>query len=184
MWYLHLSGQIAGPFEENSFLALIKSNRIFGTDFVWTEGMSQWVRAMDISPWKQYFPMKPSVSVPTKHQEREEKKEPVAVVAPVQLLRKKRVSVDAYVVFEEEKYAVLNLSESGLIFEGEHITSVPGKEVSFKLVGPNFSEPFLMTGILVREDYNASQNLIAIEFTRLNPKYRKEIQQLVAKIAA
>lgn len=172
-WFLYLEEQSIGPLDEKAMALLIKHNRIHGNDYVWTDGLSQWVRAIDSPALSHFFPALPKISPP--------------VNAKIPVLETRKVAapkLEVFVEFEKDKkYPLIQLSETGLLFEGIDIHSVTGKEVSFKLSSPHLREAFDLTGILVCEDYEKTKNLIAVEFTRLNPQYRKQIQSLVHVIA-
>ena len=50
MWYYASGGQSAGPVSEDDLRALISSGRVGPTDYIWTEGMANWVAVGQIFP--------------------------------------------------------------------------------------------------------------------------------------
>lgn len=186
LWYVCLQDECVGPMMETTIYCFIRNQRLSGHDYVWREGLHSWIHLAATPEFSSYFaktprtlpPLKaatvPSVGVPA----RPEVKTPVS--AAVSFNRGSRVPIEGWIRFDAgDLYKVLNISESGILVSIPQNVPMIGKEVRFKLESPAFGKPLDMTGVLIREDFSASENAVAIEFTRLNPAYRRLIKEYV-----
>ncbi len=183
LWYVCLQDECVGPMTETAIYSFIRNQRLSGHDYVWREGLQSWVHLAATPEFSSYFaktprtlpPLKaagfPITSVPAKP----EPKTQTSV-----LNRPSRVPIEGWIRFDAgDLYRVLNISESGILVSIPQNVPMIGKEVRFKLESPAFGKAMEMTGVLIREDFSAAENAVAIEFTRLNPAYRRLIKDFV-----
>lgn len=190
LWYVCLQDECVGPMMETTIYCFIRNQRLGGHDYVWREGLQSWTHLSATPEFSGYFaktprvlpPLKapafPTVGVPTKH----EAKAQVTVTKPdgTVLNRGHRVPIEGWIRFDAgDLHKVLNISESGILVSIPQNVPMIGKEVRFKLESPVFGRPMDMTGVLIREDFSSAENAVAIEFTRLNPAYRRLIKEYV-----
>jgi len=55
MWYVSRKGKRLGPVSQDDLVAHIKNGKIKGTDLVWSEGMSDWTPAKEVSIFRSLF---------------------------------------------------------------------------------------------------------------------------------
>lgn len=183
LWYVCLQDECVGPMTETTIYCFIRNQRLSGHDYVWREGLHSWVHLSATPEFSSYFaktprslpPLKaaslPTANVPAKP----EAKSPASV-----LNRPSRVPIEGWIRFDAgDLHKVLNISESGILVSIPQNVPMIGKEVRFKLESPAFGKAMDMTGVLIREDFSAAENAVAIEFTRLNPAYRRLIKEFV-----
>lgn len=193
-----------GPISEESLLLLVKQGRIQLCDYVWCEDINKWQRLMEIPPFSALLPPYPKDRAPnistTNIIEPKLITSSLITSAKLQIQRdshktqSEETQFTASVVFEKDlPHEVVKISERGLLFKPNRKFSIQNKEVVFQLLSPLPDSPFQMTGILVQEEIAARKNayedrpdkhdeLIAIEFTRLNPIYRRQIKSYVDRI--
>lgn len=185
LWYVCLQDECVGPITEPTIYCFIRNQRLSGHDYVWREGLQGWVHLSTTPEFSSYFAKTPRSLPPLKatplpgSMPRPEMKVPVRPEVPV-LTRGNRVPIEGWIRFESgDLYKVMNISESGILVSIPQNVPMIGKEVRFKLESPAFGRPMEMTGVLIREDFSGAENAVAIEFTRLNPAFRRVIKEYV-----
>jgi len=186
LWYLCLQDEAIGPLTETSLYSLIRNQRLSGHDFAWHDGMPTWGKLADTAQFSSFFQKVPRLLPPLKatppasKMPEMVKSNSTGKTEPTLLSRPQRIAIEGWVRFDQgDLHRVLNISESGVLVSIPKNVPVIGKEVRFRLESPVFGKPLEMTGVLIREDFTGHDNSVAIEFTRLNPAYRRMIKEYI-----
>lgn len=185
-WYVCLQDEVVGPIPESALYTFIRNQRLSGHDHVWREGLTLWVRLCETPEFGSLFAKMPRAMPPLRAATTTApKSDPRSVPSvpargePV-INRPSRVPIEGSVRFDNgEHHRLVNISESGCLVAIPQNVPLIGKEVKFHLEAPAFGRSLELTGVLVREDFSTAENAVAIEFTRLNPAYRRLIREYV-----
>lgn len=187
-WFVCLQDEVIGPLSESAIFTLIRNQRLGAGDFGWREGLSGWVRLSEAPELTSFFGKTPRVLPPFKQPGASKAEAKPATVAkseptgtsPVRPNRAQRAPLEGWVRLDNgDLHRVINISETGVLVSIPHNVPIIGKEVKFRLESPAFGKPLELTGVLVREDFSTQENAVGIEFTRLNPAYRRMIKEYV-----
>lgn len=63
-WMICIDNKVIGPFTSENVAALLTVGRLFGTDFIWCQGMKSWILIRDCERFKVNHPAAPRVPIP------------------------------------------------------------------------------------------------------------------------
>ncbi len=115
---------------------------------------------------------------------------PVAVKpAPVKPIAKPKVMVrvwskpiDAKVCVNGGKpLKVLDLTETGLIFEHTAAGAEMGADVKLRIESPSFAKAMELTAVVTRDEAFEGKPALGVEFTRMNPAHRRTLAQYISE---
>ncbi len=181
-WFICLQDDVIGPLNEAAILTLIHNQRLTGSDFVWREGLNSWSRVLETPELSSHVAKLPRTLPPYKFANTASRPEPKAAIPnrDGMIQRQERTPLEGWVRLDNsDLHRVINISETGLLVSIPQNVPIIGKEIRFRLESPAFGKPLELTGVLVREDFSNQENAVAIEFTRLNPAYRRMIKEYV-----
>ncbi len=95
-WFLHVSGDALGPLSTAQVVKMLTQSRATAGDFVWTEGLTEWVRIANCEDFEAHLPEMPEIAIPKAAEVVEEEEE----VAEVE----EEVAETEEVIEEEPEY--------------------------------------------------------------------------------
>lgn len=196
-WFVHIQGETFGPVSTSVIQIMIRQNRLQFADFLWTEGMNKWVRIGELKEFSTLMPSYPSVPIPNEAALPNDTTEAVEVPTPAPVAqpsrqrsaeapsknwirRYSRVPTDAKAsVSGHGSFRAVDIGEGGVFFASDTPVAF-GTDLRFVLTGGPFAKPVEMTGIVIREGESETGEIgFAVQFTRMNPAYRRIIQDYV-----
>ncbi len=63
-WYVHIQGETFGPVPTEVVSIMLRQNRLQFSDYVWTEGLTKWMRIGDLHQFATFLPPYPGVPIP------------------------------------------------------------------------------------------------------------------------
>jgi hypothetical protein len=111
-WFVHISGEIFGPVSSDVVNVMLRQARLQFTDFIWTAGLTKWVRIIDVDDFAGLLPAYPRSAIPSSPGKR-----------PVVAQPEPPIEEEEEVVEQEEQVAQ----------EEEHVVVAPVKVVAKKV---------------------------------------------------
>ena len=115
-------------------------------------------------------------------------KEPVKPAAPVENPKAKlralpRVPLEGIVeIVSHGKARIIDISIGGILIESKDAIPI-GTNLKFSIESKSLGKTVEMTGVIVRHaDVAANKSKLGIEFTRVNPAYKRFLQDYVKSI--
>ena len=197
-WHIRLGGETLGPIPESLAVLMLKQNRLQFTDYAWSEGLDQWTRLGEIESFGRFAPSYPQVPVPTNLSI---EKDSINLIEPPPppkeildagseenvakrnsvIRQKERIPVRGKVTLKNgDSHKVVNVSETGVLVACGQGELPLGDEITFTLKLDGLEKDMSLTGILIREETGTDHTLIGIEFTRMNPAHRRELQSFIS----
>ncbi len=207
-WFVHIQGENLGPLTPEALTAMLKQNRIQFSDFAWHEGLTRWVRISELDEFISLMPTYPKTSIPElqpsvttpkvrcipedlqPEQARDvmainktEKKTPTPTQTWTKVRGFERVFISGKLHIETHgTFDIINLSEGGVFLKTTSTIPPLGEELKFEIESQSLGKKLTsMTGVIIRQGIALDNTGFAIEFTRLNPAYKRILRDYIQK---
>jgi Tfp pilus assembly protein PilZ len=210
-WFVHIGDEIFGPVSTDVVNVMLRQTRLQFTDFIWAQGLTKWVRIIDVDDFTRLLPPYPASSIPRPQKIEISDEEDMADFSAEEELTPVPKSLKAV-----EEYRTGGLSgkpmkpglklsafprirlqgkiaikghgnykaidiSEGGVFVASTESIEIGTEVDFTLEANVFPEKLAMTGVVIRHGDRHDEKGFAIEFMRVNPAYKRLIKDAIMK---
>ena len=203
-WFVNIGGETFGPVSSEIVQVMLRQFRLHFEDYIWKEGFTKWIRIGDVDDFAHSGANHSTAGERLKQHKAPPTFIPTSEVGPFarsgRILNRKlnqepqeqnklptkpkvshfhRVKATGEIEVESYgKYPIFDLSEGGVFAVAPEPIDV-GIEVNFTLRAKGIKEDLTMMGLVIRHGENEGKKGFAVEFIRVNPAYKRLLQQFV-----
>jgi len=199
-WFVYISGDTFGPLTTEIIQVMLKRTRLHFTDYIWSSGLSKWMRIAEVNDFVDLLPPYPKSPIPSESgiletlppvpshgksdrtgqvSKKEPKKESVKGIS--KLAMHPRFKIDGTVLTESgQSFDIVDISEGGVFLASEKPLEI-GTELVFRLEAKGLEEIMKMTGVVIRYGERQDQPGFAVEFMRVNPVYKRILRNFLVE---